>query len=87
MRYHNFAAFVFWIIGFLAFVMSLKKGFYRYQFRQFGWTHCTIILGNYGMIAGIYNNYTGQIWMAFPALLVIVNDSFAYFSGIIFGRT
>lgn len=31
--YHNIISFMLWILGFLIFVLSLKKGFYRYQFR------------------------------------------------------
>jgi phosphatidate cytidylyltransferase len=31
--YHNLITFMLWVIGFLLFVVSLKKGFYRYQFR------------------------------------------------------
>lgn len=33
------------------------------------------------------NVYNGLVWMLLPASLVIVNDSFAYFSGKLFGRT
>ena len=35
--YHNFVCFSLFIIGFLSFVLSLKQGFLKYQFRLFGW--------------------------------------------------
>jgi len=87
LRYHNFISFSLWTLGFLIFVLSLKKGFYRYQFRRFGWTHMTcffIIAPTSGVISNIYS---GLIWFVFPALLVIANDIFAYLFGITFGKT
>eukprot|EP01083_Nonionella_stella_P044699 120283_1 len=34
----------------------------------------------------MHNVYNGLIWFAFPILLVVSNDVFAYFSGITMGR-
>ena len=43
-RYHNFISFALWVSGFLMFTLLLKKGYYRYQFRIFGWTHISLLL-------------------------------------------
>lgn len=43
-NYHNFISFMLWVAGFLMFVLFLKKGYYRYQFRLFGWTHIALFL-------------------------------------------
>jgi CDP-diglyceride synthetase len=76
-----------WIIGFLLFVISLKKGFYKYQFRQFAWTHigCLLLVGQTSVI--VYNIYEGLFWFVIPCLMVICNDIFAYLFGFFFGKT
>jgi phosphatidate cytidylyltransferase len=76
-----------WIVGFLLFVMSLKKGFYRYQFRQFAWTHigCLLIVGQSSVIG--LNIYEGLVWFIVPCLMVISNDIFAYIFGFFWGKT
>lgn len=44
------------------FTLSLKKGFYKYQFRQFAWLHIAVFL-IIGQTAAIVNNiYEGLIW-------------------------
>jgi len=42
--YHNFISFSLFVIGFLTFVLSLKQGFLKYQFRLFGWIVIAILL-------------------------------------------
>ena len=60
--YHEFITFTLWIAGFLMFTLSLKKGYLRYQFRQFGWTHISLLL-IVGQGAAMINNiYEGIIW-------------------------
>ena len=61
-NYHNFISFLLWILGFLLFVMALKKGFYRYQFRQFAWTHLAIFLVVAQCATIMINLYEGIIW-------------------------
>jgi len=86
-KYHDFISFALWVTGFLMFTLSLKKGYYRYQFRQFGWVHIAVML-IVGQGAAIINNiYEGIIWFILPALLVISNDIFAYLFGIWLGKT
>lgn len=86
-KYHSFHCFNLWILGFLLFVLALKKGFYRYQFRQFGWAHLTILMVVAQTAAIAENLYEGMIWFVIPCLLVISNDVFAYIFGKSFGRT
>ena len=86
-NYQNFIAFLLWILGFLLFVLSLKKGFYRYQFRQFGWSHLAILLIVAACSTILINVYEGVIWFIFPCSLVIANDTFAYIFGFFFGKT
>jgi len=37
LTHHGFICFMLMIIGFLGFVLSLKQGYLKYQFRLFGW--------------------------------------------------
>lgn len=87
MAYHSFITFCMWVIGFLAFVLTLKKGCYRYQFKRFGWTHiaCFMLIAPSSAVIG--NLYQGYIWFAVPILLIIANDTFAYIFGFFFGKT
>ena len=49
-------------IGFLIFVLTLKRGYYRYQFQQFGWTHITLLI-IVGQSSALINNiYEGLVW-------------------------
>ena len=43
-RHHGFITFAMLIIGIISFVLSLKKGFYKYQFKQLGWCMAIIIM-------------------------------------------
>lgn len=84
---HRFFSYCLYIIGFIFFVMSLEKNYYRFQFMQFCVTHMALLLvvvqGNF-----IVNNiFSGIFWFFVPAALVITNDIFAYLCGITFGRT
>ena len=41
---HRIISFTLYIIGFVGFVMSLKKGYLRRQFGLFGWVHMSLML-------------------------------------------
>ncbi|KRX07089.1 hypothetical protein PPERSA_05253 [Pseudocohnilembus persalinus] len=85
-KYHNVIFFMLWAFGFVAFTLSLKPGYYRYQLRVFGWTHlgCFFIIGS-TMFMG-QNLFEGIIWFLLPATLVISNDIFAYIFGFFLGK-
>jgi phosphatidate cytidylyltransferase len=41
---HRIISFTLYTIGFVGFVMSLKKGYLRRQFGLFGWVHMSLML-------------------------------------------
>mmetsp|Transcript_9884 Transcript_9884/g.8423 ORF Transcript_9884/g.8423 Transcript_9884/m.8423 type:complete len:139 (-) Transcript_9884:634-1050(-) len=86
-QYHNLITFALWLAGFLSFVLTLKKGFYRYQFKRFGWTHLCCFMLVAPVSAVLSNLYSGYIWFCVPILLIIANDTFAYIFGFFFGKT
>jgi len=86
LTYHNFICFSLFVIGFLSFVLSLKQGFLKYQFRLFGWIIIATLLiaaSSWSMVANIFD---GLIWFIGPTLLIISNDIFAYLFGYFFGK-
>ncbi|KAL9004314.1 MAG: hypothetical protein Q9188_002856 [Gyalolechia gomerana] len=85
--HHRFISFMLYVMGFVVFVGSLKKGHYRFQFTQFAWTHMALYLINVQAHFIMNNIFEGMIWFFLPASLVITNDIFAYICGITFGRT
>ncbi|KAI8880833.1 phosphatidate cytidylyltransferase [Backusella circina FSU 941] len=85
--HHRFISFMLYIIGFLYFVMNLKKGQYRSQMSQFGWTHMAIFLIVVQSHFIIDNILEGLIWFVLPVSLVACNDTFAYVCGFFWGKT
>ncbi|KAG1751585.1 phosphatidate cytidylyltransferase [Suillus paluster] len=84
---HRIISFTLYTIGFVGFVMSLRRGFLKQQFGLFCWVHMSLLLV---VVSGhfIVNNILeGMIWFWVPASLVICNDIFAYVWGITVGRT
>ncbi|EAN88425.1 putative CDP-DAG synthase [Trypanosoma cruzi] len=87
--YANFGMFAFGLpmIGIVGFVLSLRKGMYRYQFIQFTWIVMTLL---FTVIQGgiqIKNMMRGMIWFLLPVSCVVNNDIWAYAFGKMFGRT
>ena len=41
---HRFISFSLYILGFMGFVMSLKRGYLKQQFGLFCWVHMTLLL-------------------------------------------
>lgn len=85
--YHNFISFMLYSLGLVSFVFSLKKGHYKYQFGQFAWVHLTLLLVVVQSSFLVVNMFQGLVWFTLPCLLIISNDSWAYFFGFFFGRT
>jgi phosphatidate cytidylyltransferase len=67
--------------------MNLKKGQYRSQMSQFGWTHMAIFLIVVQSHFIIDNILEGLIWFVLPVVLVACNDTFAYVCGFFWGKT
>lgn len=84
---HRFICYCLYLLGFVMFVCSLRKGFLKFQFASLCVTHMVLMLvvGQAHLI--IKNVINGLIWFLLPCGLVIVNDIFAYLCGITFGRT
>lgn len=85
--HHTFISYFLYIIGFIFFILTLKKGFYKFQFAQLCITHMTLLIVVFQGHLVIENIITGIFWFFLPVALVIVNDIFAYLCGITFGRT
>ncbi|ETW80763.1 hypothetical protein HETIRDRAFT_154917 [Heterobasidion irregulare TC 32-1] len=84
---HRIISFTLYTIGFMGFVMSLKKGYLKQQFGLFCWVHMSLLLVVVSSHFIINNILEGLIWFWVPASLVICNDVFAYIWGITLGRT
>lgn len=84
---HKFISYSLYVAGFIFFVWTLQKGYYKFQFAQLCITHTTLLLVVFQSHLIIDNLLNGMIWFLLPSSLVVVNDVFAYICGITFGRT
>ena len=74
--------------GLMAFVFSLRRQrHFMYQFSQFAYCHMALLAVVVQSTFLIANAFQGLIWFFMPISLVVVNDSFAYVFGFLFGRT
>ena len=71
----------------VGFVVSLKQGYLKYQFRLFGWIVMAMFLAIYQSWYLIHSIFEGMFFYIVPSLLIIVNDIFAYLFGYFFGKT
>lgn len=85
--YHSFICFSLYSFGVILFVMSLRKGYYRYQFETFAFIQLTLLLVVIQSSFIVVNMFGGLIWFILPALLIVSNDCWAYICGFFFGRT
>ena len=86
LKYHKFICYMLYCLGFLLFLTSLKKGYYKYQFRQFAYVHIIFMIFGYFSSMIISNIYSGIIWFLLPVSCVVVNDISAYFWGRMLGK-
>lgn len=86
LRHHTFWSFILYVIGFVGFVISLRKNHYSEQFAYFGRTLVALVVVVVQSHFMILNVTQGLIWFILPCALIIVNDSFAYFCGRAFGK-
>ncbi|KIY50343.1 phosphatidate cytidylyltransferase [Fistulina hepatica ATCC 64428] len=84
---HRMISFTLYTIGFMGFVMSLKKGYLKQQFGLFCWVHMSLFLIVCSSHFIVNNILEGLIWFWVPASIVICNDIFAYICGMTLGRT
>ncbi|KJE90370.1 hypothetical protein CAOG_08539 [Capsaspora owczarzaki ATCC 30864] len=86
-RHHELISFSLYMLGFVSFVATLKKGHYKFQFGQFGFTHIILVLIVTQSNLVMLNIFEGLVWLILPASLVVCNDVMAYMFGFFFGRT
>jgi len=86
LKYHKFICFMLYCFGFIFFLKSLTRGYYRYQFRQFAYVHIIFMIFGYFSSMIISNIYNGMIWFLLPVSCVVVNDITAYFWGRMLGK-
>lgn len=85
--YHRFTSFTMYIIGFVWFVLSLKKRYYMRQFSLFAWTHVALLIVVTQSYLIIINIFHGMIWFIVPVSMIVINDVMAYMFGFFFGKT
>ena len=86
LKYHKFICFMLYCLGFILFLQSLTKGYYRYQFRQFAYIHIIFMIFGYFSSMIISNIFNGIIWFLLPVSCVVINDITAYFWGRMCGK-
>ena len=87
LQHHLFMSYMIYIIGIVVFVLSLRKGHYKFQFGQFAWTHLVLMIVTLQIHLAMQNILDGLIWFFLPSFLVIINDVCAYIFGFFFGKT
>jgi len=85
-RNHLGISFLLYIIAFTGFVVSLKKGLYKYQISQVAWTIMTLLVFVVQSTVMLANIFNGLIWFMLPTCLIICNDIMAYVFGMAFGK-
>ncbi|CAB3409739.1 unnamed protein product [Caenorhabditis bovis] len=85
--YHRMISFSLYCIGFVSFVLSLKKGYYMRQFSLFAWTHITLLLIVSQSFFIIQNIFQGLIWFLAPVSMIICCDVMSYMFGFFWGKT
>ena len=73
-------------LDFVFIVLSLKKGYLKYQIGQIAWTMLTIIIVVFQIRAIVPVIMDGLVWFVLPCLTVAWNDTMAYVCGLKWGR-
>ncbi|KAI8464082.1 MAG: cytidylyltransferase family-domain-containing protein [Monoraphidium minutum] len=82
LRRHNLISYLLYMAGFVAFVLSLKRGMYMYQFGQYAWTHMILLIVFVPSSFFVSNVFEGLVWFLLPSALIIVNDIMAYLAAV-----
>jgi len=85
-KYHALITFGLYCLAFVAFVLSLRFGHLKEQFKSFAWTHMILLVVMLQVNLWEHTLFKGLFWFVLPALLVISNDVFAYVFGKLFGK-
>uniref|UniRef100_A0A7S1F9U0 phosphatidate cytidylyltransferase n=1 Tax=Noctiluca scintillans TaxID=2966 RepID=A0A7S1F9U0_NOCSC len=84
--YHTLIVFVGYVFVFVALVLSLRPGLYKFQIQTFTWTIAVLCLIVYQVKGATVLIFEGLFWFILPCALVIFNDIAAYFCGMSFGK-
>ncbi|SOV82426.1 cytidine diphosphate-diacylglycerol synthase [Plasmodium sp. gorilla clade G3] len=87
LTYHSINMFILAFVGFVWFILSLRKFSLKYQFSQIGIILLSSLFIVTQSLMHIANIYSGMIWFIVPVSSVVINDIFAYVFGILFGKT
>jgi phosphatidate cytidylyltransferase len=79
-------SFALYSLVFTVTVLSFRKGLYKVQLIQLTWTLMTLGVVVAQLKFAVYMVHEGLFWFLFPVSLVVANDTFAYFSGMAFGK-
>ncbi|KAE8655734.1 Phosphatidate cytidylyltransferase 1 [Hibiscus syriacus] len=72
-----------YIAGFMWFILTLKKNMYKYQFRQYAWTHMILIVVFTQSSFTVANIFEGIFWFLLPASLIVINDIFCLYCWVL----
>ena len=64
-KYHMAICYLLYIIGFMWFILTLKKKMYKYQFGQYAWTHMILIVVFTQSSFTVANIFEGIFWYVF----------------------
>jgi phosphatidate cytidylyltransferase len=85
-QYWSSVSFLFYSGTFVLTIVAMQPGHIKFQLNQLSWTIVVLCL-TVGQLKYIMHNiYNGLFWFALPILLVVINDSMAYVSGVTCGR-
>lgn len=79
--------FLSYCLSLITFVLSLRKSYYRQQFLMFAWMSTGLLLVWCEVYSVSKTLKLGPVWVLLPIILVIINDSAAYFFGQLLGST
>eukprot|EP01134_Creolimax_fragrantissima_P007146 CFRG7146T1 len=85
--HHAFISYGLYTLGIVGFVRSLKYGYYRFQFAQFGWCHTLLFLLVTLAYMIVSNVYEGLIWFLLPTCVVGTMHTSQHAASFILSKT
>lgn len=85
-RLHIGISFALYVIGFVTFILTLRRGYYKYQITQMTWTLMILIVIVVQSTFIVRNIFEGLMWFLLPCAIIVCNDIAAYFCGFFLGK-